>query len=325
MYFKTIIVTLFLALLIYPATAQFNTKFSLAGINDSNLKSRLESNASAFMTDINKAFAAKQKPTIKSNIISSGATTSLLSIWEMSPFRSYETEIIERVSQRPMGGYEIRNISVFLPNAPKDNQYQEIALIFNSSGIIDNIYFTLESNRYNEILSFGNDVKEFRRRQIILDFIENFRTAYNRKDSQYLESVFSEDALIIMGKVVKVANKDASNQLLSQEIITYQKRTKSEYLLRLKSVFSSNAYINVKFDEIEVMQHGLYPSVYGVQLFQEWNTSRYSDAGFIMLVIDFNDEDQPLIHVRTWQPEKLNGKRLTDAEKFNLDQFSIKK
>jgi hypothetical protein len=83
--------------------------------------------------------------------------------------------------------------------------------------------------------------------------------------------------------------------------------------------------MNVKFDEIDIKRHNLYPTVYGVQLFQEWNTTRYSDAGFIMLVIDFSNEDNPLIHVRTWQPEKLNGRRLTEAEKFDLDQFNIKK
>jgi len=324
-YFKVLGIFIVVFFMITNVSAQFNTKVSLTGLNNTALKERIENNASSFLTDINVAFGKKQKPKFKNNVITNDALTSFLFMWEMSPFRSYEADIIERIVQRPFGGFEVRNIPVFLSNATKDNQYQEIALIFDNQGLVENIYFTLESQRYNEILTFGNDVKEFRRRQIILDFIENFRTAYNRKDINYLQSVFSEDALIITGKVVKVANKDASSQLLSQEIITYQKQTKSDYLSRLKTVFNSNAYVNILFDEITVKQHGLYSSIYGVQFFQEWNTSRYSDAGFIMLVIDFSDEDQPLIHVRTWQPELLNGKRLTESEKFNLDQFNIQK
>lgn len=310
---------------IFPNFAQMSIKVTIDGINDPNLKTKIEGNASNFLTNINRALENNRKPSTKNDILTNDAAVSLLLMWEMSPFKPVVFEIKELLAQKPLGGYELRNIPVFVPNASKENQYQEIAIIFNNSGMIDNIYFTLESTRFNEILAFGIDVTEFRRRQIILDFIENFRTAYNRKDATYLESVFSEDALIITGKVLKVANNDVKNQMLSQEIISYQKQTKTEYLSRLKTVFNSNNYINIKFDEIEIQRHKLYPSIYGVQLFQEWNTTRYSDAGFIMLVIDFSNEDNPQIHVRTWQPEKLNGKRLTDAEKFNLDQFNIKK
>ena len=56
---------------------------------------------------------------------------------------------------------------------------------------------------------------------------------------------------------------------------------------------------------------------------QEWNTNRYSDVGFIFLMIDFQDENHPLIQVRTWQPEKLNGAVLAREEVFSLGDFTI--
>jgi hypothetical protein len=323
LHFKIHISFLLVILMTTSANAQFSTKVTLSGISDNALKARIENNSSSFLTEINGAFSKKQKPKINNQIITDEAAKSLLFMWEMSPFRSYETDLIENIVGKPSGGFEIRNIPVFLPNAAKDNQYQEIALVINKQGLIDNIYFTLESMRYNELLSSGNDVTELRRRKIILDFVENFKTSYNRKDISYLATVFSEDALIVTGKVVKVAEKDASNQFLSKEAIIYQKQTKAEYLSRLKTIFEKNSYINVKFEEIEIKRHALYSSIYGVQMFQEWNTSKYSDAGFILLVVDFSNEDLPQIHVRTWQPENFNGKRLKDEEKFNLDQFNI--
>ena len=63
--------------------------------------------------------------------------------------------------------------------------------------------------------------------------------------------------------------------------------------------------------------------MYGVTLKQEWNSSRYSDVGFIFLMIDFQDENNPLIQVRTWQPEKLNGQVLAREEVFSLGDFDI--
>ena len=49
----------------------------------------------------------------------------------------------------------------------------------------------------------------------------------------------------------------------------------------------------------------------------------YSDVGYLLLVIDFANEDKPLIHVRTWQPEKVGGQKLDENEKFEIDQFNV--
>ena len=77
------------------------------------------------------------------------------------------------------------------------------------------------------------------------------------------------------------------------------------------------------FDEVEVIQHPKLTDIYGVTLKQEWHSDRYSDVGFVFLMIDFQDEMNPLIQVRTWQPEKLDGKVLAREEVFNLGDFDI--
>jgi hypothetical protein len=38
-------------------------------------------------------------------------------------------------------------------------------------------------------------------------------------------------------------------------------------------------------------------------------------------MIDFKDDNNPLIHVRTWQPEKYNGKELAREERFHVGSF----
>ena len=77
----------------------------------------------------------------------------------------------------------------------------------------------------------------------------------------------------------------------------------------------TSAALNIG-DDIEIKQHKKFPSVYGVNMMQGWNTSRYSDEGYLLLVVDFSDDDKPLIHVRTWQPDKVGGKSLAENEKF---------
>ncbi len=305
-----------------------NVKLSGKGIEmgeNNALISQIENNASTFLSAINTATVKKAKPKFSSGTISSDAQVSLLAMWEMSRFTCSSATIEERLIKKPQGGFEVRNIPVIMEEAPADEKEQELVLIFNSNGLIDNVYLSIETGRYNQLLNAGNDVTEFRRRQIILDFIENFRTAYNRKDADYLSSVFSEDALIITGKVVQVSRPDASGQFLPKQTVQYQKQTKKEYIEKLRRIFKSNDYINVKFDEIEIKQHKKYPTIYGVNMMQGWNTSRYSDVGYLLLVIDFTDDEKPQIHVRTWQPDRVDGKKLSDQEKFKLEQFNIAK
>ena len=291
---------------------------------NARLIKKIEKNATVFLSTINTAAVKKRKPKFPTGVISSDAMVSLLSMWEMSRFSCYSANINQRLINKPQGGFEVRNIPVLMAEAAAGEKEQELVLIFNANGIIDNIYLSIETGRYNQLVNAGKDVTEFRRRQIILDFIENFRTAYNRKDANYLSSVFSEDALIITGKVVKVSRPDASGQFLPQKSVTYQKQTKKQYIDKLRRIFSSNAYINVKFDDIEIKQHKKYPTIYGVNMMQGWNTSRYSDVGYLLLVIDFSDDDKPQIHVRTWQPDKVGGNNLTQEEKFKLEQFNFK-
>jgi hypothetical protein len=139
-----------------------------------------------------------------------------------------------------------------------------------------------------------------------------------------LAKIYSDDALIITGKVIK-QTQSTENILgsygFSKEKIEYQVQTKKEYINKLGAIFRNNAKINVLFDDIEVVRHPKYDDIYGVRLKQGWNTTNYSDIGFLFLMIDFKDGENMQIHVRTWQPEKLNGMQLKENEIFKLGDF----
>ena len=79
-----------------------------------------------------------------------------------------------------------------------------------------------------------------RRRQLILDFVERFRTAYNQRDIQFLNQIFSDDALIITGKVVKQQTRDG---IKLPDKVEFFKRSKHEYIANLKAQFNKVKYI----------------------------------------------------------------------------------
>ncbi|MEI8202197.1 MAG: nuclear transport factor 2 family protein [Bacteroidota bacterium] len=306
--------------------SQYNTKVVITDVNNNDLKQKMQNNASQLLSELNSAFFDKRKPKLNESYLTNEAIKSILLLWETSMFRCYETDIIEKALYRQHGGLEIRNIPLFFKEADTTDQYQEAVMIFTSNGLIDNIYISIETNRYNKLLNQGKTVTEFRRRQIILDFIENFRTSYNRKDIDFLNKVYSDDALIITGKVIKVSNKnnDMMQKSLTKEQVIYQKQSKTEYISSLKRIFKNNSYINIKFDSIAITQHPVYPEIYGVSLMQGWNTTNYSDNGYLFLMIDFQDENNPLIQIRTWQPFNILAISKTDSV-FNLGDFNIVK
>lgn len=293
------------------------------GLSNAVLKQKIENNISHFLVACNEAVMNGKKPKLDEQL-TDDARKSFNAMWKTSPMACPVSKIEEICLETSNGGYQIRNIPISMMAADDETREQELVFNLTSTGIIDDISIAIDENKYKEIMEEHESVEDLFRRQVIVDFVENYRTSYNRKDLKYIESVFSDNALIITGKVVREKPKsDYAMRSLSQEKIVYQKRTKKEYIENLKRVFAGNKYINVIFDEVEVIQHPKLTDIYGVTLKQEWNSSRYSDVGFIFLMIDFQDENHPLIQVRTWQPEKLNGRVLSRDEVFSLGDFDI--
>lgn len=318
-------ILLFMLILPIMAFSQLeNTKVKITdGIADAGLKSKIEFGISSLLKSFNVAVINGNNPKIDNDILSKTARNVLNDLWETSPMTCPVSEINE-ICLTTSDGYQIRNIPVTMMNAEECEQDQELVFFIDKKGKIYDISIAIDENKYKEIMSEHISVEDLFRRQVIVDFVESYRTSYNRKDLEFIESVFSDNALIITGKVIKEKPKsDYALRALSTERVVYQKRTKQEYIKNLKKVFSANKYINVLFDEVEVIQHPKLTDIYGVTLKQEWHSDKYSDVGFVFLMIDFQDELHPLIQVRTWQPEKLDGKVLDRDEVFNLGDFDI--
>lgn len=299
------------------------------GISDPALKASVENSASVLLSTLNATvIAGKSKIKFEKEdemLFTKDGRKCLDEMWSSSAMMCPVSQVTEKGISMQNGIVQVRNIPITVLAADDNNCEQELVICFNENGQIDNIMIALEEHRYLDVINAQISVKDFHRRQAIIDFVENFRTAYNRKDIDYINNVFSDNALIITGKVVKIDKKkqDLTAQSLNNEQIQYQKSTKEEYITNLKKCFKNNSYINLIFDDIEVMRHPKRDDIFGVTLKQHWNSSNYSDVGYLFLMINFEDELNPSIQVRTWQPDKYNGKPLPRDEVFSLDMFNI--
>lgn len=327
---KKIFLTLVLLSLLYNVNATGKVTVRISdGIENASVKTKMEQVISKILTEANAAHKEKRELNYSILGIPSSVQGSLASLWDNSPFISMDNEIVERCITTA-NGYQIRNIPLILKplnstDIEDDEDYQEAVVSFDKQGNLTSFYLSISMNLYMNVIRDNKEITDLRRRQLILDYVEQFRTAYNQKDIDFLEAVYSDDALIITGTVVKRKSNDG---IQLPDKITYKQQDKKTYLANLSRIFNNNKQIRVTFDEIEVMRHPVNVDFYGVTLHQGYTSDNYHDDGYLFLLWDFRNEQQPQIHVRTWQPDSYNpdgkgNQRIPKDEIFSLSDFDI--
>ena len=317
------ILSLFVVAMIAASSKAGNVTFTISdGIDNAAIKSKIESSVSRMLTEINAAQAAGRTLNFGAMGVDTRVQQSMAMLWENSPFVCTDEEIIEHCITTG-SGYQVRNIPLMMKPTGEhefnEDEYQEAVISLDKQGNVESFYLSISMNLYMNVIKSNLELTDLRRRQLILDYVEQFRTAYNQKDINFLNQVFSDDALIITGKVITTKHAEG----FTSQKIQYNKQSKEQYIKNLRGVFQRNSYIKVTFDEIEVMRHPVNPNFYGVTLLQGWTSGSYHDDGYLFLLWDFTDENAPQIHVRTWQPDKIGGKPLPKDEVFSLSDFDI--
>ena len=276
-----------------------------------------QSNLAAVLTEINRAQKAKESVSVKNLRMDEFAKKSLARLWAVTPFYCDDEEVVERCWVFKNGTMMVSHIPLII--TPEDENfglgtYQEAVVEFDTKGQLIDFRFALDAHTAESMERCGTVVDK-EKQMIILQYVERFRTAYNQKDISTIEKMFSDDALIITGRVVMAKPQGDQG---AQFKVEYNKQNKQQYISNLRRAFLRNKWIDVKFSQIGengedggcagITQSTKDKTKYGVRLRQSWKSSNYSDEGYLFLLWEFpEDGGDPIIHVRTWQPEMVGG------------------
>jgi hypothetical protein len=322
---KKLLLIVLIALLCQVVMGRHATNVILSGIAEAQQKELMQDRLSELITEFNRAYSAKENISLDPGHFHNSALKSLNEMWAGKSFICPETELILNLIKRTDGNWEVRNIPILYETKSDNVMDDEIVVIFDAEGVIQGVLIALEREKYIKIFADAYTVQDRRLREIILNFLENFRTAYNRKDITYIEQVFSDDALIIVGRVIMQNQKipdriDMPGLILSDgSQVEFVKLSKSQYIKNLRNLFTKNRFVKVEYSDFKIQQHHAKPYIYGVQLNQKWRSSTYGDDGYLFLIIDLRDEDEPIIWVRTWQP----GEFIKPGDAFDLADFTL--
>ena len=181
---------------------------------------------------------------------------------------------------------------------------EDVVFTFNSDKKIDYIAFGLGDRAQNDILNKGE--WSLTARNAIMNFLENYKTAYALKRLDYIEQVFDDNAVIISGCVIrrpKGRELENSEQFISNQYVRYTRVNKDEYIDRLRRSFAGKEFINIRFSNNDVRKMSKGGELYCIQIKQDYYSSNYGDSGYLFLMVDLNRPDAPIIKVRTWQPQ----------------------
>lgn len=203
---------------------------------------------------------------------------------------------------------------------------EDVSFTFGDNNKIENVAFGLgdmaEGGIFNSKAAWSDDVRE-----VIVSFMENYKTAYSLERLDYLRDIFDDDAVIIVGNVVKkhTANDRSTDgmslSLNGQDVIKYNRYTKDDYITHLSRCFNRNDFINLRFTNHEIQWLDKYAdrNIFAINIRQEYNSSTYADDGYLFLLVDMTDHKAPLIKVRTWQPNEVAINKLYNAGDFFND------
>jgi len=219
-------------------------------------------------------------------------------------------------------GWELRSITVS-NEYPSLNLHKTDSIImdFDEEGKLIDLNFAVNDALYDKFVEqaeYGND---WENRLEIIKFLEKYRTAFQIRSEDTIDAIFAEESIIIVGREIRNTKmiKDVGfHQKINQPSYSYLTLSKKEYLQRLSKVFKKQKDINIGFSDFKILRKNNQPNIYGISLRQQYNSTSYSDNGYLFLLIDFQS-DQPQIYVRAWQPNTWDENKLIKLSNFKIN------
>lgn len=146
-------------------------------------------------------------------------------------------------------------------------------------------------------------------RYALLKFMEDYQTAFALERFDYISSIFSDDAIIIVGSFERGGSKRFVDMKGGGSVgrrVNYKHFNKAQYLEKVKHDFATKDYINLTFEDNVISKaktDGFVDhEVLWIEIKQHYASSNYSDDGYLTLQINMKPSGSQ-INIRTWTPD----------------------
>lgn len=294
---------LFIIVLIFPIRMLGNVSVSISGeMDNSAVKTIIESTVSALLTEINDAQAAGRAIELGAMDMTTWAQeyiTTLLNNYSLF----CPNDVIVENCVTTNTGYQVRNVPLELIHIVDSDsnkvELQNAVISFDKNGQLNSFYLGLSDALYEKAIKKNIDTIELRHRQIIIDFVEHLKTAYYTKEKEFLEQVFNTSKR------------------------GFSKEDSYAYMNRLNRVFERDTHIKAMIDEIKIIRHPSRMDFYEMTLYLGYSSNNYIDSGYLFVLWCFVDGKSPELIECIWQPNLPNGDRIPEEDLISLSDFDF--
>lgn len=300
-------------------------RFSAGTIDNRELKSKMEDDISALLSEINQAAVKNSQLNLTNINMEDEAKRRLMSLWDESIHFMCEKSTNISKCLNDFQGFQIRNIPVTIQS--NDSIYtglrdRELTISLNRNGQITGVRLSLESyENVNTIMFSPGGVADIRQRREVLKWIEDYVSYYAERNIDALNKLYGDETLVITGSLVDITTNDENDNAyyFPKGKVEYKLSSRVQYINNIAKIFCRKDNVHIKVDQLSLMMHGAVQNIYGLTLHQKFEHSSLNDEGWLFLLWNFNDPEKPQIHVRTWQPDQVVAK---DGV-YTLDDFFI--
>ena len=205
-------------------------------------------------------------------------------------------------------------IPVALKTGKKITNERIVFRFDKSSGLIKSTAYALTRKAENDIFRQASWAPDSR--YSLLTFMEDYQTAFCTQNIGFIEKLFSDDAIIIVGNKTDASSARQPMWVEGTKFMKgnkkaqafrYERFNKRQYVDHLRQVFGQQAWTHVCFEENEIAKVNtgtlLNNEVLWIEIRQNWDSaSGYNDTGFLALQINMKPKGSQ-INVRTFTPD----------------------
>ncbi|MGM0589964.1 MAG: hypothetical protein ACQETE_16220 [Bacteroidota bacterium] len=195
---------------------------------------------------------------------------------------------VQTVAVESFDGHTVPNI-VLKADGEQGAEPMALALTFALDGTFLRVSADEREFSAQRILAADMPVNPDERNRVE-GYLAQYRQAYQKKRFDQLSELIDETAKIVTGK-----QKDQRNAF---DFYSY---TKDEYVTyAVEKIFTDGNDISLRFDSMQVYRDPLNEQQLGIYLFQDYQSTTYSDQGYLFLLVDLST-DQPQLQFRVWR------------------------
>ncbi len=236
----------------------------------------------------------------------------------------FTSTAVDGTVSKTAGGWEMRKADVIANYSKiKKQSLEYLVFDYDTAGKLYDVNFGISEMAYKHFRDNNRNLQDLKRQQVLIKFIEKYRTAYLDRDIATIDSLFSDNAVIIVGRTMPTRRLQP-NEMYKYIPVGRQpdfervKYTKNEYLKSLKNLFASGKDIFLGFSTLDINPKNDNNNVYGISMRQNFVSTGYADEGYLFLLVDFMNELLPQIYVRSWQPQEYDAPTLIQLSNFSV-------